>query len=64
MEEYISKVIFELNKCEQFEHWKYDDVFAYIKEEGLLENIEKFYEDGVSVQDAVDKLDAFTWSFM
>lgn len=64
MEEYISKVILELNKCEQFEHWKYDDVFAYIKEEGLLENIEKFYEDGVSVQDAVDKLDAFTWCFM
>lgn len=32
MEEYITKVIFELNKCEQFENWKYDDLFAYIKE--------------------------------
>jgi hypothetical protein len=39
MDDYISQVIFELNKCEQFAHWKYDDVFAYIKEENLLENL-------------------------
>lgn len=64
MEEYITKVIFELNKCEQFENWKYDDLFAYIKEENLLENLEEFYRRGFSVQDAVERLDAITWCFM
>ena len=64
MDDYISQVIFELNKCEQFAHWKYGDVFAYIKEENLLENLEEFYRRGFSVQDAVERLDAITWCFM
>ncbi len=64
MDDYISQVIFELNKCEQFAHWKYDDVFAYIKEENLLENLEEFYRKGFSVQEAVERLDAITWCFM
>jgi hypothetical protein len=39
-------------------------VFAYIKEENLLENLEEFYRKGFSVQDAVERLDAITWCFM
>ena len=64
MEEYITKVIVELNKCEQFENWSFDDLFTYLKEENLLNNLVEFYLKGISVQDAVDKMDAFTWCFM
>lgn len=64
MDEYISQVIFELNKCEQFKNWEYDDLVSYLKEENLLDNLVEFYLKGFSVQDAVDKLDAFTWCFM
>lgn len=64
MEEYITKVILELNKCEQFKNWSFDDLFTYLKEENLLNNLVEFYLKGLSVKDAVDKLDAFTWCFM
>lgn len=64
MEEYITKVIVELNKCEQFENWSFDDLFTYLKEENLLNNLVEFYLKDISVQDAVDKMDAYTWCFM
>ena len=63
--EYETAVIQKLNKCEQFEHWTFEDlkesIYTDFEYGDVLEN---FYHQGKTVDEAADILDAGTWIFM
>ena len=63
--EYETVVIQKLNKCEQFEGWSFDDLKESIYEDfGYGDDLKNFYNQGKTVDEATDILDAGTWIFM
>lgn len=63
--EYETAVIQKLNECEQFERWSFDDLKEFIYEEFKYDDdLKRFYNDGKTVDEAVDILDTGTWIFM
>lgn len=63
--EYETAVIQKLNKCEQFEGWSFDDLKEFIYEEFRYdEDLKNFYNQGKTIDEATDILDAGTWIFM
>jgi hypothetical protein len=63
--EYETAVIQKLNECEQFECWSFDDLkeSIYIDFE-YGDDLKNFYNQGKTVDEAADILDAGTWIFM
>ena len=63
--EYETAVIQKLNECEQFERWSFDDLKEFIYEEFKYnDDLKRFYNEGKTVDEAADILDAGTWIFM
>lgn len=63
--EYEIAVIQKLNKCEQFESWSFDDLKEFIyKEFKYDDDLKRFYNEGKTIDEATDILDAGTWIFM
>jgi hypothetical protein len=63
--EYEISVIQKLNKCEQFEGWSFDDLKEFIYEEFKYDDdLKRFYNEGKTIDEATDILDAGTWIFM
>lgn len=63
--EYETTVLQSLNECEQFKHLSFDDLKDSIYNEFEYgDNLKQFYEEGKSVEEATDILDAGTWIFM
>lgn len=63
--EYETAVIQKLNECEQFKRWTFDDLKECIYEEfEYNDDLKRFYNEGKTVDEAADILDAGTWIFM
>ena len=63
--EYETAVIQKLNKCEQFEGWSFDDLKEFIYDEFKYDDdLKRFYNEGKTINEATDILDAGTWIFM
>ena len=63
--EYETAVIQKLNECEQFERWSFDDLKEFIYEEFKYDDdLKRFYNEGKTIDEAADILDAGTWIFM
>ena len=63
--EYETAVIQKLNKCEQFEGWSFNDLKEFIYEEFKYDDdLKRFYNEGKTIDEATDILDAGTWIFM
>lgn len=64
-QEYETAVLQKLNECEQFKNWSFDDLKDSIYNDFEYgDNLKDFYEEGKSIDEAVERLDAGTWIFM
>ena len=63
--EYETAVIQKLKECVQFKHWTFDDLKESIYDDFEYgDNLKQFYNEGKSIQEAAECLDAGTWIFM
>lgn len=63
--EYEIAVLQKLNECEQFKNWSFDDLKDSIYNDFEYgDNLKQFYNEGKSIEEAVERLDAGTWIFM
>lgn len=63
--DYETAVIQKLNECEQFKGWSFDDLKDSIYNDfEYSDNLKQFYNEGKSIEEAVERLDAGTWIFM
>lgn len=63
--EYETAVIQKLNECEQFKHWAFEDLKESIYTDFEYgDDLENFYHQGKTVDEAADILDTGTWIFM
>lgn len=63
--EYETAVLQKLNEREQFEGWSFEDLKESIYNDFEFgDNLKQFYEEGKSIEEATDILDAGTWIFM
>lgn len=64
-QEYETAVIQKLNECEQFKGWSFDDLKESIYNDFEYgDNLKQFYNEGKSIDEAAEILDAGTWIFM
>lgn len=64
-QEYETAVIQKLNECEQFKGWSFDDLKESIYDDFEYgDNLKQFYNEGKSIEEAAEILDAGTWIFM
>lgn len=64
-QEYETSVIQKLNECEQFKGWSFDDLKESIYNDFEYgDNLKQFYNEGKSIDEAAEILDAGTWIFM
>lgn len=63
--DYETDVIQKLNECEQFKGWSFDDLKESIYDDFEYgDNLKQFYNEGKSIEEAAEILDAGTWIFM
>lgn len=63
--EYETAVIQKLKECVQFKHWTFDDLKESIYDDfEYCDDLKQFYIEGKSIQEAAERLDAWTWIFM
>lgn len=64
-QEYETAVIQKLNECEQFKGWSFDDLKESIYDDFEYgDNLKQFFNEGKSIDEAAEILDAGTWIFM
>ena len=58
-------VIQKLNECVQFKHWTFEDLKESIYDDFECgDDLKQFYNEGKPIQEAAERLDAWTWIFM
>lgn len=63
--EYEIAVLQKLNECEQFKNLSFDDLKESIYNDFEYgDNLKQFYDEGRSIEEATECLDAGTWIFM
>lgn len=63
--DYETAVIQKLNECEQFKGWSFDDLKESIYDDFEYgDNLKQFFNEGKSIDEAAEILDAGTWIFM
>ena len=63
--EYETAVIQKLKECVQFKHWTFDDLKESIYDDFECgDDLKQFYNEGKSIQEATERLDAWIWIFM
>lgn len=63
--EYETAVIQKLKECVQFKHWTFDDLKESIYDDFECgDDLKQFYNEGKPIQEAAERLDAWTWIFM
>jgi len=63
--EYETAVLQNLNECEQFKNWSFDDLKESIYNDfDFGDDLKQFYDEGKSIEEATERLDAGTWIFM
>ena len=64
-EDIVDKVLRKLQKTEQFENWSYDDVKSFVVDEmEYNRDIIRLYNEGKSLEEITEIIDAGTWIFL